>query len=53
MGALAKAERLATNSVAGNCAGQIWPNIASACLRQTGPDIAVREVRLVTAKREP
>ena len=53
MGALAKAERLATNSVAGNCAGQIWPNIASTCLRQTGSDIAVREARLVTAKREP
>jgi hypothetical protein len=51
--ALAKADRLAIHPVAGNCASQIWPNIASTCLRQTGLDIAVREARLVTAKREP
>jgi hypothetical protein len=34
-------------------ASQIWPNIASTCLRQTGSDAAVREARLVTAHREP
>jgi hypothetical protein len=51
--ALAKADRLAIQPVAGNCASQIWPNIASTCLRQTGSDAAVREARLVTAHREP
>jgi hypothetical protein len=51
--ALAKADRLAIPPVAGNCASQIWPNIALTCLRQSGSDIAVREARLVTAKREP
>jgi hypothetical protein len=51
--ALAKADRLAIHPVAGNCASQIWPNIAPTCLRQTGSNAAVREARLVTAKREP
>ncbi len=51
--ALAKTDRLAIHPVAVNCASQIWPNIASTCLRQTGSDAAVREARLVTAHREP
>lgn len=51
--ALAKADRLALHPVAGNCGSRTWPNIASTCLRQTGSDVAVREARLVTAKREP
>ena len=51
--ALAKADRLAIHPVAGNCASQIWPNIASTCLRSAGSDVAVREARLVTARREP
>ncbi len=51
--ALAKADRLAIHPVAGNCASQIWPNIESTCLRNTRSDVAVREVRLVTAHREP
>jgi hypothetical protein len=51
--AFAKADRLAIHPVAGHCAGQIWPNIASNCLRHAGSDAAVREARLVTAKREP
>lgn len=51
--ALAKADRLAIHPVAGNCASQIWPNIESTCLRNTGSDAAVREARLVTAHREP
>jgi hypothetical protein len=50
---LAKTDRLAVHPVAGNCTSQIWPNIASACLRQTGSDAVVREARLVTAHREP
>ena len=51
--ALTKADRLAIHPIAGNCASQIWPNIASTCLRQTGSVAAIREARLVTAKREP
>jgi hypothetical protein len=51
--ALAKADGLAVPPVAANCASQIWPNIASTCLRQTGSGVAVREARLVTAHREP
>ena len=46
--AFAKADRL---PVAGNCASQIWPNIASSCLRDAGSGTAVREARLVTARR--
>jgi hypothetical protein len=49
--ALAKADRFAIHPVAGNCASQIWPNIASTCLRNIGSDVAVREARLVTARR--
>jgi len=48
---LAKADRLASPPVAGNCASQIWPNIASSCLRETGSGATVREARLVTARR--
>lgn len=48
--ALAKADRLAS-PVAANCANQIWPNIASSCLRDAGSLTAVREARLVTARR--
>jgi len=51
--ALGKADRLAIHTVAGTCASQIWPNIASTCLRNAGSDTAVREARLVTAHREP
>ena len=51
--ALAKADRLAIHSGAGNCVSQVWPNIASTCLRSAGSDAAVREARLVTAHREP
>jgi hypothetical protein len=47
---LAKADRLAS-PFAGNCASQIWPNIVSSCLRDTGSGAAVREARLVTARR--
>ena len=47
---LAKADRLATH-VAANCASQIWPNVASSCLRDTGSGATIREARLVTARR--
>lgn len=49
--ALSKADRLASPSVAGNCASQIWPDIPSSCLRDTESGVAVREARLVTAHR--
>ena len=49
--AFAKADRLASHPVAGNCAGQIWPNIASTCLRNAESGATVREARLVTARR--
>jgi hypothetical protein len=49
--AFPKADRLASPPVAGNCASQVWPNIASSCLRDTGSGAAVREARLVTARR--
>jgi len=48
---LAVANRLAGSAVAGNCASQVWPDIASSCLRDTGSGASVREVRLVTARR--
>ena len=48
---LPKADRLALHSTAGNCASQVWPNIASSCLRDAGSGTAVREARLVTARR--
>ncbi len=48
---LAKADRLASPPVAGICASQIWPNITSPCLRDAGSGAAVREARLVTARR--
>jgi hypothetical protein len=49
--AFPKADRLAIDTVAGLCAGQIWPNIAASCLRDTGSGAAVLEARLVTARR--
>ena len=51
--ALAKADRLPVHPVAGNCASQIWPNIASSCLRNAEFGAPIREARLVTARREP
>jgi hypothetical protein len=49
--ALAKADRLVRHPIAGNCASQIWPNIASSCLRDATATEVVREARLVTARR--
>jgi hypothetical protein len=49
--AFPKAERLASPPVAANCANQIWPNIASSCLRDLESGAAVHEARLVTARR--
>ena len=49
--AFPKADRLAGFQVTGNCASQTWPNISSSCLRDTASGAAVREARLVTARR--
>ena len=48
---LAKADRLPIHAVAGSCASQIWPNIASTCLRNADSALPIREARLVTARR--
>ncbi|MBR1147646.1 hypothetical protein [Bradyrhizobium sp. AUGA SZCCT0431] len=47
----AETGQLASPPVAGNCVNQVWPNIASSCLRDTGSGAAVHEARLVTAPR--
>jgi hypothetical protein len=47
---LPKADRLAS-PVAGECAKQVWPNIASSCLRDAASGAVVHEARLVTARR--
>jgi hypothetical protein len=49
--ALAKADRLASNPVAGNCSSQTWPNIEASCLRNAGSGATVHEARLVTVRR--
>jgi len=49
--AFAKADRLASGGAAGACSSQVWPNFDASCLRNSGSDVMVREVRLVTARR--
>lgn len=48
---LAKADRLDVRPAARNCIQQVWPNFDAACLRHDGSGSAVREARLVTARR--
>ncbi|MEP6837141.1 MAG: hypothetical protein ABJA75_03745 [Bradyrhizobium sp.] len=48
---LAKADRLPIHAGADSCASQIWPNIASTCLRNAESGAPIREARLVTARR--
>jgi hypothetical protein len=50
--ALAKADRLAIHSVAQNCFKQVWPDIATACLRNSGSEAKIVEARFVTARRQ-
>jgi len=47
--ALAKSDRLP--AVPRNCLKQIWPDFATACLRNGGSDGKIVEARLVTARR--
>jgi hypothetical protein len=47
--AFAKADRLATHSVATDCAQQVWPHIDTACLRSSGAGGRISEARLIVA----
>jgi hypothetical protein len=49
--ALAKADRLAVRAVPLNCINQVWPDFATACLRNEGSDVKIVEARLVTSRR--
>ena len=48
--ALAKTDRLEVRSLAPNCFKQVWPNLGTACLRNSNSE-AIVEARLVTARR--
>jgi hypothetical protein len=48
--ALAKSDRLPLRSMARDCSSQVWPDLATSCLRSSQAGI-VREARLVTARR--
>jgi hypothetical protein len=48
--ALAKADRLEVRSHAPNCFKQVWPNFATACLRNSNSE-AIVEARLVSVRR--
>ena len=48
---LAKSDRLEVRSYPQNCVKQIWPDLATACLRNSGSEASVVEARLVTARR--
>jgi hypothetical protein len=47
----AKAERLDVRPAAPDCAQQVWPDFDRSCLRDRESGLAVREARLVTARR--
>lgn len=49
--AFAKADRLAVRSIPKNCFKEVWPDFATACLRNGGSDAKIVEARLVTARR--
>jgi hypothetical protein len=49
--ALAKADRLEVRLLPANCAKQVWPDLAAACLRGGSPEARIVEARLVTARR--
>jgi hypothetical protein len=49
--ALAKADRLAIRSVPQNCVKQVWPDFATACLRNNSSEAMIVEARLVTTRR--
>jgi hypothetical protein len=49
--ALAKADRLAVRSDPPNCVKQVWPDFATACLRNNSSEAKIVEARLVTTRR--
>jgi hypothetical protein len=49
--ALAKGDRLAIHVVRADCDQQVWPNFATACLRNGDSQARLVEARLVTARR--
>jgi hypothetical protein len=49
--AAAKGDRLPVRTARLSCDEQSWPNIDSRCLRRSNSDTAVRQVRVVTARR--
>ena len=49
--ALAKGDRLQVPTRATGCATQVWPDIATSCLRMAGEDSKIPEARLVGTRR--
>jgi hypothetical protein len=49
---LAKSDRLELPTVARNCSQQVWPSFDAHCLHSGETGLVVREVRLVTARRQ-
>jgi hypothetical protein len=48
---LAKGDRLQVRTAVLNCSTQVWPDLSTSCLRNTGSAVKVLEARLVTARR--
>ncbi len=48
---LAKTDRLAIRSAAGDCSGYVWPDLPASCLQNSGSGQRIVEARLVTARR--
>jgi hypothetical protein len=48
---LPRADRLEFRAVSRNCAKQVWPDFATACLRTSNSEAKLVEARLVTAQR--
>jgi len=48
---LAKTDRLVLRPIARSCSQQVWPNFDASCLRSGESGVAIREARLVTARR--
>jgi hypothetical protein len=49
--ALAGADRPADQSVSRDCSEQVWPNLATACLRSSSSVAKIVEARPVTPRR--
>ena len=50
--ALVKADRLGLPTVSRNCSQQVWPSFDAHCLHSGETGSVIREVRLVTARRQ-